>query len=72
MFSEHKPDVPKQDSPSQKRPKNSSWEPQTALSTLLGGAIGEPGRFAAARVWAPARGALGRLRGSSDPGQSKP
>eukprot|EP00959_Pyramimonas_sp_CCMP1952_P021893 460725-Pyramimonas_sp.AAC.1 len=48
MFLEHKPDVLKQDAPSKKCSKNTSWEPQKVLRTLLGRAIGEPGRLATA------------------------
>eukprot|EP00959_Pyramimonas_sp_CCMP1952_P423267 8866028-Pyramimonas_sp.AAC.1 len=48
MFLEHKPDVLKQDSPSQKCSKNSSWKPQQVLRTFFGRPLGEPGRFATA------------------------
>eukprot|EP00959_Pyramimonas_sp_CCMP1952_P145616 3048554-Pyramimonas_sp.AAC.1 len=48
MFLELEPDVSKQDRLRQACSTNISWEPQKVLRTLLGGAVGEPGRFATA------------------------
>eukprot|EP00959_Pyramimonas_sp_CCMP1952_P293691 6142400-Pyramimonas_sp.AAC.1 len=48
MGLEHKPDVLKQDSPSEKCSKNSSWKPQKGPRTLFGRLIGEPGNSASA------------------------
>eukprot|EP00959_Pyramimonas_sp_CCMP1952_P117394 2454104-Pyramimonas_sp.AAC.1 len=48
LFFEREPDVIKQDRLRQNCSENSSWKPQKAIGTLSGGAIGEPGRFAAA------------------------
>eukprot|EP00959_Pyramimonas_sp_CCMP1952_P218965 4578506-Pyramimonas_sp.AAC.1 len=48
LFLEHKPDVLKQDSPSQKCPESTSYKPQKVLRTSVGRPLGEPERFATA------------------------